>query len=125
MNSNPEAHWDAVYRTKAPDAFSWYSPHLERSFALIEHAAPDREATIIDVGGGESTLVDDLLQEGYRNVSVLDISPKAIEVARKRVGDLARHVTWMVADITQAVLPGYFYDVWHDRAVFHFLTTQD
>jgi ubiquinone/menaquinone biosynthesis C-methylase UbiE len=80
---------------------------------------------IIDVGGGESTLVDDLLEKRYRNVSVLDISPTAIEVARNRLRELAEHVTWLVADVTQAVLPSRYYDVWHDRAVFHFLTTQD
>jgi 2-polyprenyl-3-methyl-5-hydroxy-6-metoxy-1,4-benzoquinol methylase len=125
MRKNTTTHWDTVYRTKAPDAVSWYRPHLETSFDLIQRVAPDLSAAIIDVGGGESTLVDDLLAKGYRNVSVLDISPAAIEVARRRLGDLARHVTWMAADVTQAVLPSQRYDVWHDRAVFHFLTTQE
>jgi ubiquinone/menaquinone biosynthesis C-methylase UbiE len=104
---------------------SWYRPHLERSIELIQRVAPDFSASIIDVGGGESTLVDDLLARGYRNVSVLDISPTAIEVARKRVGELARHVTWLVADVTHALLPSHHHDLWHDRAVFHFLTTQE
>lgn len=125
MNSKAGTHWDTVYRTKAPDAVSWYRPHLERSVNLILRVAPDRSASIIDVGGGESTLVDDLLAKGYRNITVLDISPTAIEVARKRVGELSPHVTWLTADITQAVLPRHQYDVWHDRAVFHFLTTQE
>jgi 2-polyprenyl-3-methyl-5-hydroxy-6-metoxy-1,4-benzoquinol methylase len=125
MSKDANTHWDTVYRTKAPDAVSWYRPHLEHSINLIQRVAPDISASIIDVGGGESTLVDDLLEKGYRNVSVLDISPTAIEVARKRVGELARHVTWLVADVTQAMLPSHFYDVWHDRAVFHFLTTQE
>ena len=124
MSKNAITHWDNVYRTKAPDGVSWYRPHLERSIDLIQRVAPDCSASIIDVGGGESTLVDDLLAKGYRDVSVLDISPAAIEVARKRIGDLTRHVTWIVADVTQAVLPSQHYDVWHDRAVFHFLTTQ-
>ena len=117
-----QTHWDTVYRTKAPDAVSWYRPHLERSLELIQAVVPDFSASIIDVGGGESTLVDDLLAKGYRDVSVLDISQTAIEVAKKRVGDLAHHVTWLVADITRAALPKRRYDLWHDRAVFHFLT---
>jgi 2-polyprenyl-3-methyl-5-hydroxy-6-metoxy-1,4-benzoquinol methylase len=125
MSKNVETHWDTVYRTKAPDAVSWYRPHLERSVDLIQRVAPDFSASIIDVGGGESTLVDDLIAKGYRNVSVLDISPTAIEIARERVGELARYVTWMVADVTQVALPRQYYDVWHDRAVFHFLTTQE
>jgi 2-polyprenyl-3-methyl-5-hydroxy-6-metoxy-1,4-benzoquinol methylase len=125
MSRNTSTHWDTVYRTKAPDAVSWYRLHLERSIDLIQRVAPDLSASIIDVGGGESTLVDDLLAKGYRNVSVLDISSTAIEVARQRVGELGRQVTWLLADVTQATLPTRYYDVWHDRAVFHFLTTQD
>lgn len=118
-------HWDKVYRTKAPDAVSWYRAHLERSLALIARAAPDRSAAIIDVGGGESTLVDDLLAGGYRNLSVLDLSPTAIEVARARTGEAGRQVTWLVADVATADLTPQAYDVWHDRAVFHFLTEPD
>lgn len=76
-------HWESVYQSKAPTAVSWYTPHLERSLQYIERAAPDRGASIIDVGGGESTLVDDLLEAGYTDVTVLDISPKALEVARE------------------------------------------
>ncbi|MBK7473272.1 MAG: class I SAM-dependent methyltransferase, partial [Betaproteobacteria bacterium] len=117
--SGADGHWDQVYSTKAPDAVSWYRAHLERSLALIERAAPDRSAAIIDVGGGESTLVDDLLAGGYRNLSVLDLSPTAIEVARARTGEAGRQVTWLVADVTTADLPPQAYDVWHDRAVFH------
>jgi len=118
-----KTHWDAVYQARAPDAVSWYRPHLERSLVLIQAVVPDLSASIIDVGGGESTLVDDLLAKGYRDISVLDISPTAIEVARKRVGELAHHVTWLVADVTCATLPKRRYDLWHDRAVFHFLTS--
>lgn len=125
MDKDARAHWDTVYRTKAPDAVSWYRPHLDTSIDLITRVAPDISAAIIDVGGGESTLVDDLLARGYRDVSVLDISPTAIEVARKRIGEAARQVAWIVADITQVELPNKRYDLWHDRAVFHFLTRQD
>ena len=119
---DPRQHWDAVYRTKAADQVSWYRPHLERSLAFIEAAAPDRGASIVDVGGGESTLVDDLLQRGYRNVTVLDIAPSAIAGAKARLGPDASRVHWLQADITTTLLPARRYDVWHDRAVFHFLT---
>ena len=95
MSNESARHWDQVYRTKPADAVSWYRPHLDRSIELIEQVAPDPSASVIDVGGGESTLVDDLLGKGYRSMSVLDISPVAIEFARKRVGVLARHVTWL------------------------------
>ena len=114
-------HWDAVYRTKAPDQVSWFSPHLERSIAFIEGASLPREAAILDVGGGASTLVDDLLDRGYTQVSVLDLSAAAIACAQERLGPRAGLVTWRVADITTADLPDHSVDVWHDRAVFHFL----
>lgn len=117
-----QTHWDHVYQTKTADAVSWYRPHLDKSLALIRRAASDLSAAIIDVGGGESTLVDDLLADGYRDVTVLDISPTAIETAGKRLGSHADHVTWLAADITEVDLPEHRYDVWHDRAVFHFLT---
>lgn len=119
-----QAHWERVYGTKAPTEVSWFCPHLETSLALIERVAGDRSASIIDVGGGESTLVDDLIGRGYRNVTVMDISQTAIEYSKKRLGLASQQVTWLVADITQANLPAHSYDVWHDRAVFHFLTEQ-
>jgi len=125
MIKDTDAHWDMVYRTKTADAVSWYCPHLATSIDLIERVAPDLAASIIDVGGGESTLVDDLLAKGYRNISVLDVSPTAIDVARNRIAALAQRVTWVVGDITRVVLPSQCYDVWHDRAVFHFLITQE
>lgn len=121
---NRKAHWENVYATKAPDAVSWYRPHLERSLELIVRAAPDPSAAILDVGGGESTLVDDLLARGYKNITVLDISQTALDVAKKRLGAAADRVAWLVADITEASLPMQAYDVWHDRAVFHFLTEE-
>ncbi|AWL03660.1 class I SAM-dependent methyltransferase [Massilia oculi] len=114
-------HWETVYRTRAPDAVSWYAPHLDTSLALIERSAGALSAAIIDVGGGEATLVDDLLARGYTDVSVLDISAEAIRVARARLGAQAGRARWLVGDITQAELPERRYDVWHDRAVFHFL----
>jgi 2-polyprenyl-3-methyl-5-hydroxy-6-metoxy-1,4-benzoquinol methylase len=117
-----KAHWETIYTSKAPDAVSWYRPHLETSLALIERAAGSPSASIIDVGGGESTLVDDLLGRGYENITVLDVSQVAIEVTKKRLGRAADQVRWIAADITQVQLEPSSYDVWHDRAVFHFLT---
>jgi 2-polyprenyl-3-methyl-5-hydroxy-6-metoxy-1,4-benzoquinol methylase len=119
---NLQTHWENVYRSKRADTVSWYRPHLERSLELIRRSAPESSSAIIDVGGGESTLVDDLLGAGYRDITVLDISAVAIEHARERAGERAAGVTWLAADITQAALPERRYDVWHDRAVFHFLT---
>ncbi len=118
-----KSHWEKVYTTKSPESVSWYRLHLETSLALIERAAGGLEASIIDVGGGESTLVDDLLARGYRNITVLDVAPTAVEVTRKRLGSAAAQVHWLVADITEVDLPPCVYDVWHDRAVFHFLAS--
>lgn len=120
-----KTHWKKIYSTKAPDQVSWYRPHLETSMALIKRAAGDRTAFIIDVGGGESTLVDDLLEQGFQNITVLDVSQAAIDVNKARLGDRAGGVRWIVADITQVELESQAYDVWHDRAVFHFLTAQE
>ncbi|AGG88454.1 class I SAM-dependent methyltransferase [Rhodanobacter denitrificans] len=120
--TDKQQHWETVYRTKAPEAVSWYRPHLDTSLALIERAAPDRGAAVLDVGGGASTLVDDLLARGYRDLNVLDISAEALNVARERLGKSADAVTWLVADLLDAPLQEARYDLWHDRAVFHFLT---
>jgi SAM-dependent methyltransferase len=118
-----QSHWEKIYTEKAPDAVSWYRPHLETSLALIEQAAGGCSASVIDVGGGESTLVDDLLARGYENITVLDISQTAVEANRKRLGKDSERVHWVVADITKVDLEPSAYDVWHDRAVFHFLTS--
>ena len=115
-------HWDKIYTEKAPTAVSWYRAHLETSLELIERVAANRSRSIIDVGGGESTLVDDLLARGYEDVTVLDVSIAAIDANRKRLGDASERVRWLVADITHGDLQPSRYDVWHDRAVFHFLT---
>jgi 2-polyprenyl-3-methyl-5-hydroxy-6-metoxy-1,4-benzoquinol methylase len=120
-----KTHWERVYKEKAPDAVSWYRPHLETSLGLIERAAAGRSAAIIDVGGGESTLIDDLLLRGYNNLTVLDISQTAIDVNKKRLGLVAEQVRWLVADITEIELQPRSYDLWHDRAVFHFLTAPE
>jgi 2-polyprenyl-3-methyl-5-hydroxy-6-metoxy-1,4-benzoquinol methylase len=119
---DPKSHWEKVYRTKRPNEVSWYRPHLEVSLQLIEDAAPNRDAQIIDVGGGESTLVDDLLTRGYRKISILDVSLTALDVAKERLGDRADTVNWLCGDVTTFAFTRHQYDAWHDRAVFHFLT---
>jgi len=119
---DPKAHWEQVYRTKGPEEVSWYRPHLEVSIELIGRAAPDRGASVIDVGGGEATLVDDLLARGYCDLSVLDVSATALAVAQRRLGRDADRIHWLCGDVTTYVMPRHRFDVWHDRAVFHFLT---
>src|SRR6266851_5967823 len=99
-----QAHWENIYGKKAPDPVSWYRPHLERSLDLIEHAAPARSACIIDVGGVESTLVDDLLARGYHNITVLDISQTAIDVTKKRLTSASENIRWLVGDVSTADL---------------------
>jgi 2-polyprenyl-3-methyl-5-hydroxy-6-metoxy-1,4-benzoquinol methylase len=117
-----KSHWEKVYRTKQPDEVSWYRPHLEVSLQLIDDAAPNRNAQIIDVGGGESTLVDDLRAREYRNVYVLDVSSTALQVAKERLGAIANQINWLCGDVTTFGFSRHQFDVWHDRAVFHFLT---
>jgi 2-polyprenyl-3-methyl-5-hydroxy-6-metoxy-1,4-benzoquinol methylase len=117
-----QSHWEKIYTQKAPDQVSWYRPHLETSLALIAKAGAGASESIIDVGGGESTLVDDLLARGCTNITVLDISRTAIDANKKRLGEASQRVHWLVTDITQVELELAAYDVWHDRAVFHFLT---
>ncbi|HYQ90021.1 MAG TPA: class I SAM-dependent methyltransferase, partial [Candidatus Binatia bacterium] len=117
MKSRGKKHWDAVYAGKAPDRVSWYRPHLDRSLRFLDAARIPPAAAVIDVGGGASTFVDDLLDRGYSNLTVLDLSETALETARARLGDRASAVEWICADVTQAKLPERAYDFWHDRAV--------
>ncbi len=117
-----QSHWENVYTTKETDAVSWFQEHAETSLKLIKRLQPDKYAHILDVGGGASTLVDDLIQDGYQTLSVLDISESALKVAQDRLGDLTRKVQWIAQDITRVKFPEQSIDVWHDRAVFHFLT---
>ena len=117
-------HWDKIYRSKSPTDVSWYRPHLDQSLDLILQTGVGRDARIIDVGGGASTLVDDLLDRGFLNLAVIDISQEALDVARRRLGPRAKDVTWYAGDITTKDLGTDVFDVWHDRAVFHFLTDE-
>lgn len=115
-------HWERIYRTRDPTTVSWYQPEPTLSLDLIRRVAPDLLTPIIDVGGGASTLVDGLVSAGYRNVTVLDLAPAALAIARERMGARAHRVTWIAGSILDAPLPSQGYAVWHDRAVFHFLT---
>jgi SAM-dependent methyltransferase len=115
------AHWENVYQTKSSTEVSWYELDPKQSLDLILEAAGEKRGRVIDVGGGQSFLVDRLLDAGFSQVAVLDISSAAIAATKARLGERASQVDWMVADITQAESLGEF-DVWHDRAVFHFIT---
>jgi 2-polyprenyl-3-methyl-5-hydroxy-6-metoxy-1,4-benzoquinol methylase len=119
---DPKLHWEKVYQTRQPTEVSWYRPHLEVSLQLIEEAASNRDAHIIDVGAGESTLVDDLLDHGYLNLYAMDLSSTALNVAKARLGANATNVNWLLGDVRTFPFARHQYDVWHDRAVFHFLT---
>ncbi len=118
--SNRSSHWDNVYATKSEAEVSWFQDRPTISIEMIRAANPDHGAAVIDIGGGTSRLVDSLLQAGYRNVAVLDLSANALDAARKRIGPTASLVDWIVADAT-TWRPARTYDVWHDRAAFHFL----
>jgi SAM-dependent methyltransferase len=117
-----KAHWEHVYAATQPDEVSWYQPEPTRSLELLAEAGVGPATAIIDVGGGDATLVDALLARGLGRVTVLDLSGAALARARARLGLLASEVEWREADVTRADLPAASYDVWHDRAVFHFLT---
>ncbi|SDI93754.1 Methyltransferase domain-containing protein [Bradyrhizobium sp. Rc2d] len=119
--SDRSAHWDNVYATKGEAEVSWFQSSPTTSLDMIRAANPDHGAAIIDIGGGASRLVDALLQDGYRDIAVLDLSANALDVAKKRLGAAASAVDWIVADAT-TWRPAKTYDLWHDRAAFHFLT---
>ena len=122
---NKKLHWETVYQSKSDEQVSWYREHLDNSVRLILNTDVGKDAAIIDVGGGSSTLADDLLENGFVDVSVLDISAKALEKSKARLGKKSASVEWIEADVTDANLPKNHYDVWHDRAVFHFLTDEN
>ena len=118
--STHAAHWDGVYREQRSDHLSWFQQHPSLSLELIAAAAANHDARIIDVGGGDALLVDHLLEQGYRRLTVLDVSGSAIERAQSRLGSRAATVRWVVGDVLTTETLGR-YDVWHDRALFHFL----
>lgn len=116
-----KSHWDSVYSAKAPNEMGWYQAHPEVSLRLIEASGSGRDEPLIDIGGGASLLVDSLVASGFRRVTVLDISAAAIAAAQARLGALAGEVRWLAEDVT-CYTPTETYSLWHDRAVFHFLT---
>ncbi|MDD3005558.1 class I SAM-dependent methyltransferase [Flavobacterium sp.] len=121
---NRKQHWETVYETKNPNQVSWTQEIPETSLDFIKSFDVDKNAKIIDIGGGDSKLVDYLLEQGYENISVLDISSKALEKAKKRLGENSQKINWIVSDITNFE-PETTFDIWHDRATFHFLTTKE
>lgn len=121
---NTKEHWESVYENKNPGQVSWTQEKPEISLKLIQESDLPKTAKIIDIGGGDSKLVDFLLEEGYENITVLDISAKALEKAKNRLGKKADSVQWIVSDIT-SFEPTEIYDLWHDRAAFHFLNTKE
>lgn len=124
MNETAKNHWETVYKTKEPNQVSWTQQTPKTSLAFINSFGLPKTAKIIDIGGGDSKLVDYLLEEGFENITVLDISAKALEKAKKRLGDNAKKINWVVSDITE-YQPDTTFDIWHDRATFHFLTTSN
>jgi SAM-dependent methyltransferase len=119
-----KTHWENVYDSKLPNEVSWTQEKPETSLELINNCKLPITAKIIDIGGGDSNLVDYLLEQGFENITVLDISEKAIERAKLRLGKLSQKVKWIVSDITE-FHPKETYDIWHDRATFHFLTEKE
>jgi SAM-dependent methyltransferase len=119
---DPKSHWETIYRTKDVHEVSWFQPEARRSLDLIMRVCPDRSAPIIDVGAGASVLVDNLLAAGYQDLSVLDLSEAALGISRDRLGTDSAKVKWIRADVLRAQFDERAYAVWHDRAVFHFLT---
>jgi hypothetical protein len=117
-------HWDEVYRTKASTAVSWYQPSPEPSLRALDQFVSGKSDSLVDVGGGASSLVDELLDRGWTDVTVLDVAASGLKVSQQRLGERAKRVNWVVSDIT-SWHPPRTYDVWHDRAVFHFLTSAE
>lgn len=115
-------HWERVYASRPAEELGWYEPHLQTSFRFIHDLGLAVDASIIDVGGGAATLVDDLLDAGHRSITILDLSGKALSLTKARLGDKTELVTWLEGDITSVDFPQHRYAVWHDRAVFHFIT---
>ena len=124
MGNTKKNHWEVVYENKNPNQLSWTQEIPKTSLDFIHSFRLNKTAKIIDIGGGDSKLADYLLDEGFENITVLDISAKALEKAKKRLGDKAKKINWVVSDITE-YKPEITFDVWHDRATFHFLTTSD
>jgi 2-polyprenyl-3-methyl-5-hydroxy-6-metoxy-1,4-benzoquinol methylase len=125
VEDDRSTHWESVYTQKSSTAVSWYRDHLEASLALLERAGLSPHSHVIDVGGGASTLVDDLLERNVGAITVLDLSAAALGVAQARLTERAQRVTWLTGDVTRVALSKNAYTHWHDRAAMHFLTHED
>ena len=124
MAANRKQHWNEVYAKESPENLTWFQPRPETSLTLIRNAGLAREARLIDIGGGTSLLTSVLLEEGFQHLSILDVSDRAMELAKTRLGNRASNVDWYEADLTHFE-PPHRWDFWHDRAVFHFLTAEE
>ena len=118
-------HWEQVYKTRSIDRVGWYKSHLQTSLTWIKELDLAKDDPVIDVGGGASTLVDDLLESGFKSISVLDISDEALSLVKERLGKKKDLITWLTGDVTTFDFQPNSYELWHDRAVFHFLTTHE
>lgn len=121
MNNDKSTHWESVYRTKDSTSVSWFKQHLDVSLRLLKQAGINTQSRVIDVGAGASTLVDDLLDLGIRNITALDLSAESLEIAKRRLGARATSIRWIIGDAARVVLNPGDIDYWHDRAVLHFL----
>lgn len=124
MNDSTKQHWDTIYQTKAENEVSWYQTYPSASMKMVDSFHLPLDAHIIDIGGGDSRFAEALLDKGYTNIYVLDISESAIQRAKERLGEKASRIQWIVSDVTEFETSIKF-DCWHDRAAFHFLTSED
>lgn len=124
-SESQKSHWENVYQKKGPNKVSWFQEYAETSLKVIQQHVSDKNAHIIDIGAGASTLVDSLLNSGYKHLNVLDISDEALDIAKERLGEKQAQVNWFTTNILDTSLPKHHFDFWHDRAVFHFLTKQE
>lgn len=123
LMTDNKSHWETIYKSKSAKEVSWYTPSLKKSLELIWSLGLPKDAAIIDVGGGASTFPDDLLAEGFTDITVLDISSEALNVSEKRLGEKAQSIRWLESDVRTIPFTNQF-NLWHDRAVFHFLTNK-
>jgi SAM-dependent methyltransferase len=120
----PQNHWEAIYGTKDHKAVSWYADHVETTPEWIRELNLPANATLVDIGGGASTWVDDMLGQGFQNLTVLDLSQSALDIAKARLGARGQTLNWLAANVLEQPFASGAFDLWHDRAVFHFLTDE-
>ena len=121
MRENKADHWQNIYQNRSPSAVSWFRPHLDVSLELLNLAGLNEKSRVIDIGAGASTLVDDLLDRGIRDIAAFDLSQASLDIARRRLGARAQRVQWIVGDVARYRFERDGFDIWHDRAALHFL----